>query len=92
MWTWLLMLPRVARLGRQVPLQGIRSILDTLEEGKNGKYAGDPLRWRRLTPKEHAEHMIAHTTNLFAGDTSEPHGPHLATRAAFLCETWVRKS
>jgi hypothetical protein len=88
---WLLLSYRVWRLGPQVPLRGIVAILDTLEEGKNGKYSADPLRWRRQTPHEHALHAYDHWWMYCDGDTSEAHLPHLATRAAFACETGMKE-
>jgi hypothetical protein len=88
---WLLLSYRVWRLGPQVPLRGIVAILDTLEEGRDGKYAADPLRWRRQTPHEHWLHADDHWWNWCDGDTSEAHLPHAVTRMAMACETGMMK-
>jgi hypothetical protein len=88
---WLLLSYRVWRLGPQVPLRGIVAILDTLEEGRNGKYSADPLRWRRQTPHEHYLHAIQHFELWEDQDASEPHLEHWVTRAAFACETGLKE-
>jgi hypothetical protein len=88
---WLLLSYRVWKLGPQVPLRGIVAILDTLEEGRDGKYAADPLRWRRQTPHEHWLHATVHFEWWEDGDTSEPHLPHAVTRMAMACETGMKE-
>lgn len=86
-WQWLRLLPRVMRLGHQMPMNGILSVIDTLEEGRKGKYAKDPLTWRKYSAKHHFFSAYLHWGQFLDGNEDEPHLAHMATRAVMACET-----
>lgn len=91
MWRWLCLLPRIARLGNQVPMNGIEAIIDTLEEGNQGKYAEIPDIWRFMSWKTHWNHLRQHAELLAEQDNTEPHAKHLVCRAAMLAELALKE-
>lgn len=56
-----------------------------LLEGRN-KYGSDE-NWRKIPPKDHANHMLIHTFAWLAGDCSDEHLSHIMCRAMFLYAT-----
>jgi hypothetical protein len=57
----------------------------------SGKYPKDET-WRGVPIAEHFAHARAHLELLIAGDTSEPHLEHAATRILMALENFVRQN
>lgn len=57
-----------------------------LKEGRD-KY-GDDENWRKISWREHLNHMIIHAFALLAGDKTDDHASHIMCRAMFLYATY----
>ncbi len=46
-----------------------------------------PGNWRLISTEDHINHLLGHCIAYLAGDTSDDHLSHMATRALFALET-----
>ena len=74
------------RFYRGLPPLALARIAQVIYEAAE-KYEDDPYgnvlvrNWHRIAPEEHLEHVWSHLVAETAGDTSDDHLAHLATRA-----------
>lgn len=59
-----------------------------IQKGGDDKYGPD--NWRRLPTEDHINHALSHIYGHLAGDTSDDHLGHAATRLLFALATYLR--
>lgn len=74
---------------RGLPPRAILRVARVLHDGAL-KYEPDPFgdlskrNWLLISSDEHLEHLLTHAVQYLAGDDSEDHAGHIATRALFF--------
>lgn len=71
-----------------LPARAVLSVAAVLDEGAR-KYGED--NWRKIPIRDHVNHVLTHLFAHLAGDTSDDHLAHAATRALFALDIAIHE-